>query len=103
MCSRRHARTTCDVRAPRRPRHDGRRVPFRADSVILDPDFLILRWDSSAKQIAKRTAPLTRADFERRFGSAKRALELYTAALDTIAEPDRAGLRFSMSYDHEFL
>lgn len=73
-------------------------VPFRVYRVLLDPEFLVLRWDSAMKRSAKRTAPLSRADFERRFGSMKRALELYFAALDSVAEPDTAGLRFSITY-----
>jgi len=73
-------------------------VPFEVVDVVLDPRGEILRWTPASRADAARLAGLTRAEFERRFGSAEKAVPIYRAALDSVAEPDTAGVRFSLNF-----
>lgn len=75
------------------------RAPFAVKQVVLDPEYQVLRWTPELRSSAVARAPFTRADFERRFGSAKRAVELFRLALDSVPRPlDTTSLRFSTEY-----
>jgi len=75
------------------------RAPFPVKQVLLDPDYQVLRWTPELRSNAVARAPLTRADFERRYGNSKRALELFRLALDSLPRQlDTTSLRFSVEY-----
>jgi hypothetical protein len=75
------------------------RVPFVVQEVLLDPGYQVLRWTPELRRTAVARAPFLRADFERRYGSAKRAVELFRLALDSLSPAvDTSSLRFSTTY-----
>lgn len=75
------------------------RAPFPVREVLLDPHYEVLRWTPELRARSVARAALTRADFERRFGGAARAVALFRAALDSgVAEPDTSSIRFSLEY-----
>ena len=75
------------------------RAPFVVREVLLDPEYHVLRWTPQLRARSSKRAALTRADFERRFGSAARAVPLFRAALDSGVEaPDTTSIRFSLEY-----
>jgi hypothetical protein len=74
-------------------------VPFAARDVVLDPEYRVLRWTPAVRTASLARAGLTRADFERRFGSTDRAIALYRAALDSgPPEADTSAITFSLEY-----
>jgi hypothetical protein len=69
-------------------------LPFPVDSVLLDPHYRVLRWTEELHRSAAALAGYTRADWDRRFGNRRRALDLYRRAIDSLPAPDDHGAEF---------
>jgi tetratricopeptide (TPR) repeat protein len=84
----------------------GTRTPFvirgtgAVDSVVLDPDFRVLRWTAESLAQAHALADYTRAEWERRYGDRHRAIEAFRMALDDAPPPSRDphGVRFLLEW-----
>lgn len=90
---------TVEIRGPRTP-FDWP-VKFRAQSVLLDPHFLVLHWTPEYRALAAALVPLTRIQINPEMYRADKAEEvdkILREALDRVPLPDLYGVRFMLEY-----
>ncbi|HEX2081557.1 MAG TPA: M1 family aminopeptidase [Longimicrobium sp.] len=71
-------------------------LPFTAESVLIDPDYFVLRWTPEIRARATAFAGATAVEWHRSFGSRDSAIAIYRRHAD--AQPDTFGAQFRLHY-----
>lgn len=72
------------------------RLPFRADSVVLDPDYRVLRWTPEIRARAEAHSVATQVEWHRLYGSRDSAVAVYRRVAN--AHADTFGAHFRLHY-----
>jgi hypothetical protein len=75
-------------------------VPFRVTSVVLDPDYTLLRWTPAIRRRAEALATATQVEWYRLYGSRDSAVAIYSRSRERLAtiQPDTLGVAFQLHY-----
>jgi hypothetical protein len=74
------------------------RIPFRAQSVTVDPHFLVAHWPQDLSEQLHGSAPVLRVNWLDQLGHTREAFASLAAALDSIPYPDRWAVRYQLEY-----
>jgi hypothetical protein len=74
------------------------KVPFRANSVVVDPQFEILHWTEEYRRQVAALEPYTRGDLKLLYGKSEEARALFSEGLKSVPESDPEGVRFLLEY-----
>ena len=72
------------------------RLPFRAQAVVLDPDYLVLRWTPAIRARAEAHSGATQVEWHRLYGGRDSAIAIYRR--NAQAHADTFGAQFRLHY-----
>jgi tetratricopeptide (TPR) repeat protein len=73
-------------------------VPFRIESVIVDPNFQVLHWTEEYRKEADALIPYTRALIQQNDGNSQEAMKLYKEGIEKARDQDPYGLKFLLHF-----